>query len=213
MGCSASKKTHTLEDNSVSYRTFTQSVRQSASWRNLNSYRESIGDIFQRASSSLGSIALSQKSSCSVNSNASSNMPSDRFEADPTDITRLYSDHTTTCRRSRWKSSVEAIVEIANDGGIPPESNADMLELRLFLDEPYLLKKLLEVTMNSSHKKEIICWMDIQFFKAVDSYGIEHRICTAMCIIDKYIRLGTKHCLAMDNIENTRFRMEQVIYM
>lgn len=155
------------------------SIISLASWR---------GSLAELSASSGSSRNVGDSSLCS---SRSSNLPSDRFDVDSTD---LFVDWNS---KTKWKSSINIIQareKFSGDKSIPEDANDSMLEMRLFLAEAQLFKNFLEFSLDFPlHKLCFIAWIDIHFFKSLEEDALDYRICTALVILEKYCT-AESHC-------------------
>lgn len=153
-------------------------------------------------------------------------VPSEKHEYannGPTDSAILVSMHSSLKEgvsfKSKWKSLEKINVvrqKYITEGSIPADACNDMVELRLFMEETTLLQSMLQFSNKNSRSHSpvvafIACWIDIQYFKSLETDGFEHRQCTALHVLDKYLRGSSKHSLNYHDAEKKVALLENIL--
>lgn len=105
--------------------------------------------------------------------------------------TPTVSDECTRRPKTKWKhfmNTKESFSKFIGENSMPTDASNSMFELRLFLDENDLLSSLLKfANRNGEWTFVLLCWVDIQFYKAVSPDGFGQQKWSALKILSNYI--------------------------
>lgn len=97
--------------------------------------------------------------------------------------------------RTQWNylcKSATSRKKFVLDGSIPREASDSMYELRFYLDDGELLNTLANFAagLGLQYSKVLVCWINVQSFKAAGVDYIDMQRCTAVHICEFYINTG-----------------------
>lgn len=132
-------------------------------------------------------------SNSSINNGVSdsySEMDTPRVPSESPDVFHLVDETLRKQQSQKWKCPVnvsEAQTTFAGDGSMPVDANDDVLEMRLVMEEPFLLKYFYKFAIGKDVVRNFGCWIDIHYYKSLDINGLERRLCAAFAILEKYV--------------------------
>jgi hypothetical protein len=94
---------------------------------------------------------------------------------------------------SKWKEKLTAAAARAvyeTDGTIPVDCSNEILELRMHLSEPVLLKSFGVYARDINQLNVLMCWADILEFKGIQAEQIEYQISKAFHVYHKYFKVN-----------------------
>lgn len=121
---------------------------------------------------------------------------------------------TTNTMGTRWKSFVDTTAErdrFVKEKSLPNKCSDSMLEFRLFLDDPELLRPLLDNIKGATEHSIVMCWMDIQEFKQIHPESIDQQRCSALNIYNNYIQVHCNTPVALINTTEEKSVCERLL--
>lgn len=103
--------------------------------------------------------------------------------------------------------SNEARNRYKDDGSMPKDCSMSLLELRLFLDDPILIRTLATYAKETEYTDLFLCWMDIQEFKYLNAENVFYKRKVGLKIYEKYVNRKSARCV-MVSIDELGFADE-----
>ena len=114
----------------------------------------------------------------------------------------------------KWRlvlSSDEARKKYELDGTLMPKCSSTLLELRGYLEDPFLTKHLGLFGKSRQKFESFMCWIDIQEFKLIATGANDYRRSKALQIYHKYLKEGAQLSLPAHICANAQSLEETIL--
>lgn len=95
--------------------------------------------------------------------------------------------------------SNEALSKYRDDPSMPKDCNISQLELRLFFDDPILIRTLGTFAKTSDLTHLFMCWIEIQEFKCLNAETVAYKRKVGLKIFEKYVALASPQNVSIED--------------